>query len=303
MQRHIRTCEYISPGDRARIMANFEASQAASRASKDHDPVDDNYSRLPGTVPEPPISPSQYGKSAGQPCIISHSDDDGTSSSSISSPEMGRNELFARPVSLASSASRPSRRLTLRSILNEDSETSSYPYSSSVSKERAVTAASSATTHGYDVAPVSPDLAADQAHGLLAKLDLAIDEIQHVRNRLEGRIGLHGGQPLRSSEERTAMITWLRKSLDDAHRENDWLKRRFSSMKTDNRELKARLETVGEKLRHIEAESRRILISGVGNDEFRMVPRSNSAPALTPQVEPEALKKWNIADGIDSFNN
>ncbi|KAF8253947.1 hypothetical protein K440DRAFT_639744 [Wilcoxina mikolae CBS 423.85] len=271
MQRHIRTCEFISPGDRARIMANFEASQAASRTSKDHDPVDDNYSRLPvGSVPGPPISPSPYGSSAGRSRAISHSDDDGTSSSSISSPEMGRNEIFARPVSQASSSSavsRPSRRLTLRSILNEDSETPPYPYNSSAAKERAAAAVSGTTTHGFNAAPASPELATEQALSFLTKLDLAIDEIQHVRNRLEDHIGPHGGQHLRSSEECTAMIAWLRKSLDDARRENDWLKQRFASMKTENGGLKARLEMVGEKLRHVEVESRRVLF---GNGDRRI---------------------------------
>ncbi|KAF8543147.1 hypothetical protein BDD12DRAFT_875177 [Trichophaea hybrida] len=245
-------------------MANFEASQAASRASKDHDPVDDNYSRLPvGSVPGPPISPSLYGSSSGRSRAISHSDDDGTSSSSISSPEMGRNEIFARPIS---QASRPSRRLTLRSILNEDSETPSYPYNSSTAKERAATAVSSTATHGFNAAPASPELATEQALSFLTRLDHAIDEIQHVRNRLEDHIGPHGGQHLGSSEECTEMIAWLRKSLDDARRENDWLKRQFASMKTDNGELKASLEMVGEKLRHVEVESRRVLF---GNGDRR----------------------------------
>ena len=109
MQRHIRTCEHIPPGERAHIMANFEATR----------------------------HPSAPGASGGD--SVAHGGSESSSSSSFGSPDMGRqqrqHEFPPRSAGVQQSSPRqrprplaprpepePSRKITLQSILNEESE-------------------------------------------------------------------------------------------------------------------------------------------------------------------------------------
>ena len=333
MQRHIRTCDYITAEDRVRIMENFEASQAASRSSKElEDPRgNDDYPRLghghgridPGPTVWSPHAHNvvphhhQYGSHqaasslSGRSRATSQSDDDTTSSSSIPSPELGRREL-AR---LVSSPPRPSPKLLIRDLLNEESEPPSYLYGKSSN------AAAVAAAEKNKYARTSPGSCAilrhesshlselAMEHGLVAQLDHAIDEMQDVRARLEGRSGPQSGSQLPVlREENAATIAWLSRRMEELRRENETLKRRVSTTEYDNGELKAKLERIGEKFRLLESDSRRMPIGSVvgGSSgggatnpfgvQHRATPRATSAPLVTSS-ESETLRKQRCGEG------
>ncbi|KAI5858928.1 hypothetical protein BZA05DRAFT_382805 [Tricharina praecox] len=340
MQRHIRTCDYIPSEDRVRIMENFEASQVASRSSKDlEDPRgNDDYSRFGhghhggnGIDPGPAMwSPHthhvvphhhQYGghqtasSLSGRSRATSQSDDDTTSSSSVPSPDLGRREL-AR---LVSSPPRPSPKLLIRDLLNDESAPPSYLYRGSSSAAAAAVAMAAAekskhsrtspgsgtTAPKHHNSAHSSELLLATEHGLVAQLDYAIDEMQGVRMRLEDRSGPHGGGQFPvSREESAATIEWLSKRMEELRRENEALKHRVSTTENDNGELKAKLEKIGEKFRLLESDSRRMsagcVSGGLGGrpttgspfdmHHHMVTPRATSAPVVTAS-ESETLRK------------
>jgi len=333
MQRHIRTCDYIPAADRARIMENFEASQAASRSPRElEDPRgSDGYSRHghgqgggggePGMTmwaPHTHHAASHHHQHSGHHAAsslwgrsraTSQSDDDTTSSSSFPSPDLTRRELTR----LASPPSRPSPKLQIRDLLNEESDPPSYLFGSSAS---AVAAAAPAEKSKYPRTSPSGDASVPKnasahiselatEHGLVAQLNYAIDEMQGVRMHLEGRSGPRsGGHSPVSGEESAATIAWLSKRMEELRRENETLRRRVSTTENDNGELKAKLERIGEKFRSLEHDSRRVSARSVGGGDGRRpfdmqqqhhqhhmaTPRAASAPAVTA-TESEMLRK------------
>lgn len=285
MQRHVKTCDYISAEQRARIMGNFEASQAVSRDHPSKDPEHtegDIYSRhVLGPTPWVPGHAGHPQSNSSRSRATSRSDDeDGASSSSMPSPDTMVQRELSRPMEMldvAPNSSRPAPRISLKSILN-DSDAPTYPYN-----------LAGANNGERQPEPSSPELLA-RGHGLVARLDHAIDEIQNVRTRLEDQSGPQG-QGIKHSTDSATLIAWLQKRLEEVHKENEWLKRRYSYMESDNGDLKARLDRVGEKLSSIE----------LGNN--RMPPRSpraNSAPAPSRMIELESQKRRKL-DGGSGF--
>jgi hypothetical protein len=135
MQRHIKNCPYIDEESRYRIMTNFELAQAAAKASKEHD-VDEFPSNSGTMSPGSPLSspPPHYtgmggpgsggaggaGAVGGRPRTLTQSDDDGmTSPSSIPSPASAQYSTGSG-ILQSTSPTKPSRKITLQSILNED---------------------------------------------------------------------------------------------------------------------------------------------------------------------------------------
>ncbi|KAI5821409.1 hypothetical protein BZA77DRAFT_5753 [Pyronema omphalodes] len=134
MQRHIKNCPYINEESRYRIMTNFELAQAAAKASKEHD-VDDFPSNSGTMSPGSPLSspPPHYGMGGpgsggaggavvigGRPRTSTQSDDDGlTSPSSGLSPKSAQYSTSSG-IPQSTSPTKPSRKITLQSILNDD---------------------------------------------------------------------------------------------------------------------------------------------------------------------------------------
>jgi hypothetical protein len=294
MQRHIRTCDNITPDERSRVMANFEASQAASRSSKEPEAGD---SKLPRFTGQPPWSPStQYGFQTGlssRPRATSTSDDDGTSSSSFPSPDLARCEFVRPERGPDGSPPRPSPKLSLQSILNDDMD----PYSSS-RRGYAARSPPSGTTSSFDRRPIpSPELSAE--YRLVTQLDHDIEEFQRVQTRLENQ---SSSRQVNYSSDETVTLESMRRKLDELHQEHARLRQRVSSTKNDDGDLRVRLERTGETLRRVESAERggrRFLLGGSGGSGgFRMeIPRANTTPTLTHLAESETLKRRKIGDG------
>lgn len=297
MQRHIRTCEHISPEDRKRIMENFESSQA-SRSSREPE-AEGSKPHQVGTAPSPWPASAQYGFQAtiaNRPRATSNSDDDRTSASSIPSP----GPPIRRPPERGPSNSppRPVQKLSLQSILNDDSE----PYSSS--RGYTVRVSQRSILHNFDRPPIaSQELAVER--GRVEQLDHDIDELQRLRTSLDDQSSSYHGYHAIPSYE-TATIERMRQRLEELHQENENLRRRILSTENDNGELKAKLELAGEKLGRLEAaerESRRVAISSSsGSGSYTMAtPRAHSVPALTPLAEPETLKRRKVGSDTSGF--
>lgn len=190
MQRHIKTCEHISEQDRQRIMSTFNHTQAAKARDRGaHPETSSSSAMMRGTATFSSTSfRNQHGESTP-------SDDDASGSSSFTSPRASRRNTAVSVETPASQEQKPSPRLSVKSILNED-DVESSGYSRGRSSERFASSGVSGAGHWQAQSPyyrhqhqtsLPPPFKSHDPRATIAHLDQASESIARVRSTIMGQ--------------------------------------------------------------------------------------------------------------------